>query len=84
MGSLARFVISLPMNCAITAGTQWFERTLDDSANRRIVNAQAGRRPTYKFRRVENFVKFAVDGSKSFVRFDKLYQVIVLAVNFYV
>ncbi len=43
MGSLARFVISLPMNSAITAGTQWFERTLDDSANRRIVNAQIGR-----------------------------------------
>ena len=41
MGSLARFVISLPMNSAITASTQWFERTLDDSANRRIVNAQA-------------------------------------------
>ncbi|MDE7082667.1 MAG: adenylosuccinate lyase [Clostridia bacterium] len=41
IGSLARFVISLPMNGAITAGTQWFERTLDDSANRRIVNAQA-------------------------------------------
>jgi adenylosuccinate lyase len=41
MGSLSRFVISLPMNSAITASTQWFERTLDDSANRRIVNAQA-------------------------------------------
>lgn len=41
MGSLARYVISLPMNSAITASTQWFERTLDDSANRRIVNAQA-------------------------------------------
>ncbi|MDE6586578.1 MAG: adenylosuccinate lyase, partial [Clostridia bacterium] len=41
IGSLARFVISLPVNSAITAGTQWFERTLDDSANRRIVNAQA-------------------------------------------
>ncbi len=41
IGSLARFVISLPMNTAITAATQWFERTLDDSANRRIVNAQA-------------------------------------------
>lgn len=41
IGSLARYVISLPTNCAITAGTQWFERTLDDSANRRIVIAQA-------------------------------------------
>lgn len=41
IGSLARFVISLPVNSAVTAGTQWFERTLDDSANRRIVNAQA-------------------------------------------
>ena len=41
MGALARFVISLPMNSAITSSTQWFERTLDDSANRRIVNAQA-------------------------------------------
>ncbi|MCI8343509.1 MAG: adenylosuccinate lyase [Clostridia bacterium] len=41
MGSLARYVLSLPMNSAVTASTQWFERTLDDSANRRIVNAQA-------------------------------------------
>ncbi len=41
IGGLARFVISLPVNSAITASTQWFERTLDDSSNRRIVNAQA-------------------------------------------
>ena len=41
IGALARYVVSLPMNSAITASTQWFERTLDDSANRRIVNAQA-------------------------------------------
>ncbi|MBQ3505907.1 MAG: adenylosuccinate lyase [Clostridia bacterium] len=41
IGALARYAISLPMNSAITASTQWFERTLDDSANRRIVNAQA-------------------------------------------
>ena len=41
ISSLSRFVISLPVNCAVTAGSQWLERTLDDSANRRIVNAQA-------------------------------------------
>lgn len=39
--SLARFVMSLPQNGAFTAATQWLERTLDDSANRRIVMAQA-------------------------------------------
>ena len=41
IGALSRYVISLPVNSALTASTQWFERTLDDSANRRIVNAQA-------------------------------------------
>lgn len=41
IGALARYVLTLPANAAITASTQWFERTLDDSANRRIVNAQA-------------------------------------------
>jgi adenylosuccinate lyase len=39
--SLARYVISLPANPANTHATQWFERTLDDSANRRIVLAEA-------------------------------------------
>ncbi|MDY3030457.1 MAG: adenylosuccinate lyase [Clostridia bacterium] len=36
IGSLARYVIADAMNPAITAATQWFERTLDDSANKRI------------------------------------------------
>ena len=35
--SLARFAMSLTENCANTHANQWFERTLDDSANRRIV-----------------------------------------------
>ncbi|MCI5975480.1 MAG: adenylosuccinate lyase [Clostridiales bacterium] len=39
--ALARYALSLPINAAITSSTQWLERTLDDSANRRIVNAQA-------------------------------------------
>lgn len=34
--SLARFVMSLIANPQYTAATQWFERTLDDSANRRL------------------------------------------------
>lgn len=36
MASLARYVITDSLNPAFTAATQWFERTLDDSANKRI------------------------------------------------
>ena len=39
--SLARYVISDALNPALTASTQWLERTLDDSANRRIAVAEA-------------------------------------------
>ncbi|MEG1428522.1 MAG: adenylosuccinate lyase [Hydrogenoanaerobacterium sp.] len=39
--SLARYIITDSLNPAFTAATQWFERTLDDSANKRISVAEA-------------------------------------------
>lgn len=39
--ALGRFVMSLQSSPAMTAATQWMERTLDDSANRRLVIPQA-------------------------------------------
>jgi len=36
IASLARFVMADALNPAITSATQWFERTLDDSANKRL------------------------------------------------
>lgn len=65
MGSLARYVISLPMNTAITAGTQWFERTLDDSANRRIVIAQA-------FLALDGILNIYMNVSENLVVYDKV------------
>ncbi len=38
--SLARFVMTDVLNAYFTAGTQWFERTLDDSANKRLSVAE--------------------------------------------
>ena len=39
--ALSRFVLSLSSSPAMTASEQWFERTLDDSANRRLVLPEA-------------------------------------------
>lgn len=41
IASLARYVMVDALNPAITSATQWFERTLDDSANKRISVAEA-------------------------------------------
>ena len=38
--ALSRYLMVDVLNPAITAGTQWFERTLDDSANKRIAMAE--------------------------------------------
>ncbi len=65
IGGLARYVITLPMNSAITASTQWFERTLDDSANRRIVNAQA-------FLAVDAILNIYMNVAENLVVYDKV------------
>ena len=41
IASLSRYILVDTLNPCITAATQWFERTLDDSANKRISVAQS-------------------------------------------
>jgi adenylosuccinate lyase len=41
IGALAKFVMSLSSSSAMVAATQWFERTLDDSANKRLAIPQS-------------------------------------------
>ncbi len=41
VNALSRYVMVDTLNAALTAGTQFFERTLDDSANKRIAVAEA-------------------------------------------
>lgn len=41
ISSIARYVMTDALSPAFTAGTQWLERTLDDSANKRIAVAEA-------------------------------------------
>lgn len=41
INSLSRYIIANSLNPAITSSTQWFERTLDDSANRRLSIAES-------------------------------------------
>ena len=41
IASISRYIIVNSLNPQITAATQWFERTLDDSANKRIAVSEA-------------------------------------------
>jgi len=67
LSSLARFVISMPINTAITSSTQWFERTLDDSANRRIVIAQS-------FLALDGILQLYINITKDLVVYDKIIE----------
>jgi len=73
--SLARYVMCDVLNPAFTAGTQWFERTLDDSANKRIAVAEA-------FLGVDailNIMLNVTDPENGFVVYDKIITKRVMA-----
>jgi len=60
MCSLARFAMTCAENPGYTAATQWFERTLDDSANRRLSIPQL-------FLAVDGILQLALDLSRGLV-----------------
>lgn len=65
ISSLARYVIADSINPAFTAGTQWFERTLDDSANKRISVAEA-------FLAVDSILNIYINVTAGLVVYDKV------------
>ena len=65
ISALARYVISDAVNPAITAGTQWFERTLDDSANKRISVSEA-------FLAVDAILNIYINVTSGLVVYDKV------------
>ncbi|MBQ3420608.1 MAG: adenylosuccinate lyase [Romboutsia sp.] len=65
MGSLARLVIVNALNPAITASTQWFERTLDDSANKRISVPEA-------FLALDGVLNLYINIAENMVVYDKV------------
>lgn len=65
IGALARYVIVDSLNPAITAATQWFERTLDDSANKRISVAEA-------FLALDGVLNLYINISENMVVYDKV------------
>ncbi len=68
MSALARYVINDSLNPAITASTQWFERTLDDSANRRISVAEA-------FLGVDAILNIYINVTSGMVVYDRVIRV---------
>ncbi|HYE11578.1 MAG TPA: adenylosuccinate lyase [Patescibacteria group bacterium] len=67
IGALARFVVVNTLNPAITAATQWFERTLDDSANKRLAIPQA-------FLAVDSILNIMINVTSGLVVYEKMIQ----------
>ncbi len=65
ISALARYVIVDSLNPAMTAGTQWFERTLDDSANKRISVSEA-------FLAVDAILNIYINVTSALVVYDKV------------
>jgi adenylosuccinate lyase len=65
IAALSRFVIANSMNPAITASAQWFERTLDDSANKRLAVPQA-------FLAVDSILNIMINVSNGLVVYEKM------------
>ena len=63
--ALARYVIQDGVNPAMTAATQWFERTLDDSANKRIAVAEA-------FLAVDAILEICINVTAGLVVYDRV------------
>jgi len=65
--SLARYVISLSLNPYMTHATQWFERTLDDSANRRISIPEA-------FMAIDSILNLLINITDGMVVYEKMIE----------
>jgi adenylosuccinate lyase len=63
--SLSRYVISLAANPYYTHSTQWFERTLDDSANKRLSVAES-------FLGTDSIMELLINISSGLVVYDKI------------
>ncbi len=72
ISALARFVIADTINPQITAATQWMERTLDDSANKRLSVAEA-------FLAVDSILNIYMNVTKGLVVYPKVIYKRVMA-----
>ena len=72
MSSLANYVISDAMNPQLTAATQWFERTLDDSANKRISVSEA-------FLATDSILELYINISEGLVVYPKVIEAHLMA-----